>query len=201
MKLTTQLTGLTAILTSALLTSCYMPPGGYYPPAPGGGGGNPGGGGGGIIIPPPAPIKKKVLDSYTITSIQVYKLPFKRSGALQWDARNPLLGPKVHYPDVFSTIKSRGSTVATSITRQDHNPASYTMLTVSSRRLNYNLNTRLHISMYDRDKNNNDLMAGYNITVPKPATGVTNGYKTVKYRNSNGDVYYRVNFRYNWVLR
>lgn len=194
MKKNTKLAGLAVCLFAPLLTSCYVPPGGYYPPNPGGGPPNPGG----IIVPQP---KQKVLASYSISSIQTYKLPNRRSGTVSWDARNPLISPRAHYPDVYSVIKSGGSRVGTSLTRQDHNPAAPTLLVVNSRNLNYDTNRRIHVSFYDRDKKNDDLMAGYNVTIRKPASGVRSGSQIVKYRNSNGDVYFKINLRYNWVLR
>lgn len=193
MKTTTKLTGLAAAIVVPLLTSCYMPPGGYYPPAPGGPP-NPGGG-------PPVQPQRQVLDSYSITSIQTYKLPRRRSGTLSWDARNPLISPRAHYPDIYAVIKSGGARVATSLTRQDHNPVTPARLVVNSRTLKYDANRRIHVSIYDRDRRKSDLMSGYNVTVRKPAPGVRNGSQVVKYRNSNGDVYYRINFRFNWVMR
>ncbi|MBK1830675.1 hypothetical protein JIN77_08050 [Verrucomicrobiaceae bacterium R5-34] len=192
MKKYTPLLGAASL--SFTLSSCYMPPGAYYPP----GGGTPPGGGitppGGGIVPTP---KKYEIDSYRITGIRIYQLPKRKSGSIPWD---PSLG-NTRNPDVFAVLKSNGRTIGTSVTRHDHSPRNSTYLTVNSSSMNFDRHRRVHVGLFDRDRSNSDEIGGYNITVPTPASRQTRAKKTVKYRNSNGDLYYVVDFSYTWVLR
>jgi hypothetical protein len=192
MKTHPKLAAAAGLLAASFLTSCYVvvpgTPGapGFPPIGDPPGNGGPGGAG-------------KVLE-YSVSTIDVYQLPEKKSKKVYWDSPGAWISEfDRRYPDVYFEGTSNGRVLFKTPTVTDHNPSSHT--TVQVPRTNERLDSTpvIHFGFFDRDSKSHDEMGGYKVKVPTPAPGSLNASKMVQYRNSNGEVHFKVNFTYRWV--